>query len=134
MARISKEEQARRDGMQWALRIAEKGGLDALRHECEIRGIHEEIPVGVSQKELQALSENVERCAVDCTLVMTLHTLIDEFDFTEEMCNRFKERYNSKTECLLSDYTTWSDIIVSLSEDINMKLEIRKREPIQLEG
>lgn len=133
MAKISKEEQARRDGMLWAYHVAKDGGIDALKAEIDRRAI-QDVPVGITGKELQKLYDETERLAVDCTLVMSLHTLVDEFDFTEEDCNRFKARYNSKTECLLGGYTKWKEIIETLSEEINLKLNIHKREPLELKG
>lgn len=133
MAKISKEEQARRDGMLWAYHVAQQDGIEALKKEIDKRGI-QDIPVGIRDKELQKLYDETERLAVDCTLVMTLHTLVDEFDFNEEQCNRFKARYNSKTECLLDKYTSWKEIIETLSEELNLKLNIHKREPLELRG
>ena len=133
MAKLSKEEQARRDGMLWAYHVASQDGVEALKQEIDKRGI-QDIPVGIRDKELQKLYDETERLAVDCTLVMSLHTLVDEFDFDEEMCNRFKARYNSKTECLLGGYIKWKEVVESLSEEINVKLNIHKRDPLELRG
>ena len=133
MAKISKEEQARRDGMLWAYHVAQQDGIEALKKEIDKRGI-QDIPVGIRDKELQKLYDETERLAVDCSLVMGIHVLIDEFGFTREMCERYKKRYNLKTECLLGGYTSWKEIIQTLSEEIDMKLKIHKREPLELKG
>ena len=39
MAKISKEEQARREGMAYALRIAKEKGVDGLEHEIKMRAL-----------------------------------------------------------------------------------------------
>jgi hypothetical protein len=54
-----------------------------------------------------------------------LLTLRDEFDFGEKRCKRFLERFDSKTDFLLSGEVTWDDITDTLLEEINTKLDIR---------
>lgn len=125
MARLSKEEQARRDGMQWALRVAEDGGVEALKRECELRSITD-LPVGVREKEADQFCNNVKMNTVDAVTTLSLTVLTDEFGFTREQCNRFKERFNLKTECLLGGFVNWSELLEQIREDLDMKLEIRE--------
>lgn len=124
MARLSKEEQARRDGMQWALRVAEDGGVEALKRECERRSITD-VPVGVRENEAKKFCDNVKANTLDTVLILALTVLTDEFGFTREDCDRFRDRFNLKVDCLLGDYATWSDLLGQLQEDLDMKLEIR---------
>lgn len=125
MGRLSKEEQARRDGMQWALRVAEDGGVEALKRECEIRSITD-LPVGVREKEADQFCNNVKMNTVDAVTTLSLTVLTDEFGFTREQCNRFKERFNLKTECLLGGFVNWNELLEQIREDLDMKLEIRE--------
>lgn len=124
MGRLSKEEQARRDGMQWALRVAEDGGVEALKRECEIRSITD-LPVGIREKEADVFCNNVKMNTVDAVTILSLTVLTDEFGFTREQCNRFKERFDLKTDCLMGCYVNWRELIEQIQEDLDMKLEIR---------
>lgn len=134
MARLSKEEQARRDGMQWALRVVEQGGVEALRRECQIRSI-QNVPVGIKEKELNEFVYNVKLNTLDCLTIMGIAVLIDEFDFNEEQCSRFKQRFNLKADCICGDYASWEDIKAQIEEDIDMKLEIRaNNNNVHIEG
>jgi hypothetical protein len=134
MARLSKEEQARRDGMQWALRIAEEGGVEALKRECEIRSITD-LPVGLREKEADQFCNNVKANTFDAIRIMALTVLTDEFDFDTEQCNRFMDRFNLKTECLKGAYVNWHDLIEQLHEDLDIKLEIREnRNNVHIKG
>ena len=134
MGRLSKEEQARRDGMQWARRVAESGGLEALIKECEARNISN-LPVGVLTSEAQQFCNNVKMNTLDAVTVLSLTVLEDEFGFTREQCNQFKERFNLKTECLLGDYVTWSELIEQLKDELDIKLDIREnRNNVILKG
>ena len=125
MARLSKEEQARRDGMQWALRVAEDGGVEALKRECEIRSITD-LPVGVREKEADQFCNNVKMNTVDAVTILSLTVLTDEFGFTREQCNQFKERFNLKTECILGGFVNWKELLEQIREDLDMKLKIRE--------
>lgn len=125
MGKLSREELNRRDGIQWALRIVHEGGVEALERECEIRRISD-VPVGLRERELNQFCNNVRANAVDTICIIALATLEDEFDFTREQCNRFKERFNLKTDCLVDGYATWDDIKQQLQDDMDMKLEIRE--------
>lgn len=134
MGKVNKEEQARRDGMQFALRVAESGGIEALRRECQIRGV-QNVPVGIKEKELNEFAYNVKLNTLDCLTIMGIAVLIDEFDFTEEQCSRFKQRFNLKADCICGDYASWEDIKAQIEEDIDMKLEIRANDRhVTIEG
>lgn len=134
MGKVNKEEQARRDGMQFALRVVEQGGIEALRRECQIRNI-QNVPVGIKEKELNEFAYNVKLNTMDCLTIMGIAVLIDEFDFDEEKCNRFKERFNLKADCICEDFASWEDIKAQIEEDIDMKLEIRANDKnVTIEG
>ena len=134
MGKLNKEEQARRDGMQFALRVVEQGGVEALRRECQIRNVAN-VPVGIKEKELNEFVYNVKLNTMDCMLIMSLAVLVDEFDFNEEQCQQFKQRFELKADCICEDYASWDDIKAQLKEDVNMKLEIRANDRnVTIEG
>ena len=59
MAKISKEEQARREGMAYALRLAKEKGIDALEEDLKMRNAIN-LPLRVSKADLSKFSENVK--------------------------------------------------------------------------
>lgn len=41
---------------------------------------------------------------------------------------QFIERFNSKVECIMEDYTTWDEQIQILREECGLELSIRKND------
>lgn len=64
MAKLSKEEIAKREGMAYALRLAKEKGIDELEKDLQMRNCHN-IPVGLSQKQLNDFSQTVKQKMVD---------------------------------------------------------------------
>lgn len=64
MARLTKEQIARNDGMNYALKIAEEEGIDGLRTHCSMRGI---LNIGdrVDYKQLQNAKIDITIRTVD---------------------------------------------------------------------
>lgn len=51
MAKMSKEEQARREGIAYAYRVAKEKGVEGLALDIKKRGITD-CPVGISNKDM----------------------------------------------------------------------------------
>lgn len=124
MARIDKEEQARREGMAYALRIAKKKGIDALEEDLKMRNAIG-LPVGVDRKALNQFTENVKFNTVDTMVILMAVTLHDEFGFGEKRVQRAIDRFMFKANCLDEDYTTWQEQIEILKEELGIELSIR---------
>ena len=106
----SKEELARREGMSYALRYAKDNGIEALEKELKRRQAYN-IPIRISNKELQAFTDNAKNMMLDTVLILASVTLHDEFGFGRERLERFMRRFNFKAECIGEDYTDWQDQI-----------------------
>ena len=124
MARIDKEEQARREGMAYALRIAKEKGIDALEEDLKMRNAIG-LPVGVDRKALNQFTENVKFNTVDTMVILMAVTLHDEFGFGEKRVQRAIDRFMFKANCLAEDYTTWQEQIEILKEELGIELSIR---------
>lgn len=124
MARIDKEEQARREGMAYALRIAKEKGIDALEEDLKMRNAIG-LPVGVDRKALNQFTENVKFNTVDTMVILMAVTLHDEFGFGEKRVQRVIDRFMFKANCLDEDYTTWQEQIEILKEELGIELSIR---------
>lgn len=125
MARLDKEEIARRDGMAYALRIAKEKGIEGLEEEIKYRNITE-IPIAIKRDKLNECIENIKLNTIDTILVLSAVTLRDEFGFGKARLTRFIERFNLKTDCLVEDYCTWDDLRQNLEEECGIRLSIRQ--------
>ena len=125
MARLDKEEIARRSGMMYALKIAKEKGIEGLEEEIKYRNITE-IPIAIKRDKLNECIENIKLNTIDTILVLSAVTLRDEFGFGKERLARFIERFNLKTDCLVGEYCTWDDLRQNLEEECGIKLSIRQ--------
>lgn len=120
----SKEEQARLQGMSYALKVAKEKGIDGLEEELKRRKAYN-IPVRIGEKELQAFTDNAKNMMLDTILILASVTLHDEFGFGHDRLNRFKERFNFKAECIGDSFTDWQDQIAILKEECGLEYSIR---------
>lgn len=120
----SKEEQARLQGMSYALRVAKEKGIDGLEQELKRRQAYN-IPIRISNKELQEFTTNAKNMMLDTILILASVTLHDEFGFGHDRLNRFKERFNFKAECIGDSFTDWQDQIDILKEECGLEYSIR---------
>ena len=124
MARMNKEEQARREGMAYAFKIAKERGIDGLEEDLKMRNAIG-LPVGVDRKALNQFTENVKFNTVDTMVILMAVTLHDEFGFREKRVQRAIDRFMFKANCLDEDYTTWQEQIEILKEELGIELSIR---------
>lgn len=123
----SKEEQARREGMSYALKYAREHGLDALEEELKLRGAYN-IPIRINKKELQEFTNNAKAMLLDTVLILTSVTLHDEFGFGKKRLEQFIERFNTKAECIGEEYTDWQDQIDILREECGLEYQLRQND------
>ena len=126
MASKDRLEQARREGMSFCMRYLEEHDNDVskLKEEVEKRGAYN-IPVGLAKADADDFAGRVRHNVLDTVLVMSLLVLHDEFDFGTKRLNRFKARFNEKSECLDDGLTTWDDTLSILKDECGMELNIR---------
>ena len=126
MARIDKLERARQEGMSYALEVAKKKGIEGLEEELRMRGITG-IPIGVSRSAVDKVIENIKNQTLDTVNILTAMTLHDEFGFGAARIERFRKRFDFKTECLMEDYVTWPEMIDALKKETGLEYAIPKR-------
>lgn len=126
MARMSKEEQARREGMAYALSFAREKGLDALEADLKMRNAID-LPLRVSKADLDKFSDNVKYNTVLYVKILMAVTMHDEFGFGNKRIKQMFKRFDLKAECLADDYTTWDEQVSIIAEEcgIDMKLGIK---------
>ena len=122
--KVNKEEQARREGMAYALQIAEERGIEGLREELKFRNCTN-IPLGISSKFAHEAIEDIKAQVCDCYMILSIATMHDEFGFGQKRCQQFINRFEEKALCLSEDYCTWQDHIKMIKDELQLDLSIR---------
>lgn len=116
---------AKFEGMDFALRVVKEKGIEGLEKEIEWRRGSKVGPIRLTREEINQANDAIKIRCHDTIMALAVLTLRDEFDFGEVRAKRFMERFNSKTDFLLSGEVTWDDITEVLLEELNIKLDIR---------
>lgn len=124
MAKLSKEEQARREGMSYALRVSREKGIDGLEEELKFRQAYD-VPLKISQTELEHFAETIKQTIMDTVLLMSSYVLRDNFGFETKRMNRFIRKFNEYTESLVGGYVKWKDIAEAMTAETGIEFHIR---------
>ena len=116
MSKLSKEELARFSGAEWMVRYVKEHGLEEAEKELERRGVRH-IPLGVKEQDLKNFSEREKRNTIATVLMMSAMVLRDEFGFGRDRMNKFIDRFNKKTSCLVEGYVYWKDMQQTIAEE-----------------
>ena len=116
MSKLSKEELARFSGAEWMVRYVKENGLEEAEKELERRGVRH-IPLGVKEQDLKNFSEREKRNTIATVLMMSAMVLRDEFGFGRDRMNKFIDRFNKKTSCLVEGYVYWKDMQQTFAEE-----------------
>ena len=114
---------ARIGAMEYAARQIEKIGLDNFKKELRLRGANG-ITVPVAKKDFIREYNNMQTLIIRQCLLMTVVTLIDEFDFTETQIADFVRRYNLKADCMGDDYHLWQDYADMVKDEYDIDLGV----------
>lgn len=125
MGKISREEQWRREGMSYALKIAKEQGIEGLEADLKMRGAVG-LPVPADKKALDECVENIKCNVVDTVVILMAAVLRDEFEFGRKRIQQFMDRFEEKTECIAGEYCTWMDYIEVLKEETGIEFSIRE--------
>lgn len=123
---MSKEERLRAEGMAFCARYLESHNYDgyALAEEIKRRGASH-VPIGISPSEEHEYENRVRRSCLDTVLVMSLVVLHDEFGFGHSRLDRFKARFNLKSEAMGKGLTTWREQQEILIRESGIEQDIR---------
>lgn len=128
MAKVDKKmHEYRMSGARWMLDYIKENGIEAAEKELKVRGAVF-LPMEISTKQLDDMVDRVKMNTIDTMLILSAVTLRDTFDFGKTRIQRFVDRFNEKTECLVDDYCTWEDNIKVLEEETGIHLGIRRNE------
>ena len=123
MGKLSKEELARFSGAEWMVRFIKEKGIEAAEKELEMRGVRG-IPLAVKEGDLVRFSTREKKNTIATMILMACMTLRDEFGFGFDRMNRFIDRFNKKTECLVGKYVSWKDIQETIREETGLLIPL----------
>lgn len=122
--KINKEEQARREGMSYALRIAKERGIEGLEEELKFRNCTD-IPIGYDRKACDEAILRIKNQTCDTMMALWTETIHDELGLGQKRCQRLIDRFESKAECLAGGYVTWKDIVANIKKELKFELKLR---------
>ncbi len=102
--------------------INEDGTPDYVENET----LTEEETLPLARKELDAACDKIKQRTCDTVGLLTAAVLRDEFDFGPKRAKRFWDRFNSKTECIMSDMATWDDYQKMVKEELGLNIELHE--------
>lgn len=120
MSSLKKDEQLRREGMSYALRVTKEDGVEGLENELHRRNASE-VPLRITKAQMQQYSESVKENVVNHILLLSLVTLRDEFEFGAKRLKQFQERFTDKASCIAGDWTTWEEQVKVLAEEVGIE-------------
>lgn len=117
-------EQARRDGIGYALGIVREKGIEGLEEDVRFRNISK-VSVAMSEDEYKDLTERMGKRISQVILTLAEITLRDEFGFGKSRLEKFADRLNEKAGCVAEGYTTVEEQLEILEKETGMlaKLE-----------
>lgn len=115
----------RLEGMYYAAGQIEQNGMDAFRDELEHRAKNG-IKLLVSRKEYEEHDKAMLNRLKAIVIMYAINTLWDEFDFDDEMIERFMKRFDLKAESLNRGDITWEEQMSILEQEMNIRLKFKE--------
>lgn len=131
MGKIDSSYQARLDGMAFALKVAEKNGIEGLRKEVKFRNANF-VPLEISMEKRRDICELLGVRIIHTFLTMVLATLRDKCGWGEKRLKRFKAAFDEmciQVDALDPDgehYARISDYAQMLQDECNIDMDIEK--------
>lgn len=125
MGKISKEEQARRDGFEYFAMLykSQEVRIPIIDEELKRRAITGK-PIGISKGAELALCAGIRKNTLQASLIIAIWTLHNKFGFGEIRIDRFMNEYFKTSELIGDDYITFSDIQTALNEETGIEVEM----------
>ncbi len=119
----SKEMQFFQAGMERAYRLMKEEGPEALEKEMKFRNITR-VNTRFTTSEIDAVSEEVQRVAIETVLTMALGTLYSEFGFGKKRLEKFRDVFMEGTKSLNDGIVTWSDICFNIEDLTGVRVSL----------
>lgn len=123
----NKEALLRIEGMQYAIDLVDKLGVDKARDEIAKRSRYR-IPLSIKQKELDEFCNKVKVNVVNHMTVLFMVTLRDELGFGHDRIQRVMRRFWQKAECFEGDFTNWEEQTQILAEEVGIEVNLQMQD------
>lgn len=123
MAKISKEEQARRDGFEYFVRLyrSQKIRIPEIDEEIRRRGLIGK-PIGLDKKaELEYVGQ-IQKHTLQVALVIYVWILHNKLEFGEKRILRAMDWFWDMADLLTDDYLDYQDIADTLLQETGVEL------------
>ena len=118
MAKISREEIARRSGMLFGWNVLKEDGIDGLENELEYRE-ETHTPICLTKQEAERYIQGPKHRSTDTIMVLAMITLLDEFGMKKKRLEKFRAAYEQKVEEYLEKpYTELKSNLEEIKEKI----------------
>ena len=125
--KLSKEDQARREGMAYALRIAKEKGIDGLEEEIRFRNVSM-APIALPRRELKEFTDKVKVNMIDTITALSAYVLRDKFGFGTVRIQRFINWVNEFADSICGEWLTFGDIQQVIKDEIGIELQMRRND------
>lgn len=121
MARLSKEEQARRDAMDYAYRLVMERGIKALEERTD-RNRKTFAPAFLSDAKLHEFEHYVKQnCIISFTCMMAM-VLRDKYGFGKKRMAEYAVYFHDMCDSISENWLTYNDIITTIREETGVDL------------
>lgn len=121
MARLSKEEQARRDGMDYAYRLLKEQGIEALEKRVD-RNRKSFAPAFLGEQKLHDFENYVKQnCIISFTCMMAM-VLRDKYGFGKKRMAEYSVAFHDLADSIDGGWLTYNDIIETIKEETGVDL------------
>lgn len=97
MAKINKEQQTYANGMAYALRIVQAGGIETLEKEIELRGL-QNLPLNVNHRELSQIARVKAKEELMIVATAMADTMSNDMKLPPSVIVDFLRRFNKKVD------------------------------------
>ena len=125
--KLRKEDQARREGMAYALRIAKEKGIDGLEEEIRFRNVSM-APIALPRRELKEFTDKVKVNMIDTITALSAYVLRDKFGFGAVRIQRFINWVNEFADSICGEWLTFGDIQQVIKDEIGIELQMRRND------
>ena len=110
-------------GLELALDIVKKDGIEALEKEVQIRG-RTGINSPVSLKDLTVALPPLRRLIQEAYTILIIETLHTELGFGSKRASKFINRLNLKAECIVDDMVNWQDYVDAIKDELKLEADL----------
>ena len=121
MAKVSKEQSARLEGIGYAVRFLESGKtLEQLQIDAKMRGAYN-IPLNVSKAELNDFVRRVQGSIIEGVILLACMALRTEFGFGKSRVEKFMQAMHDRSADMNRNFYDWDDLEYLVTKELGIE-------------